>query len=131
MKVCRLGPKTRALAGFLPTSIPWTRTDEGALPPAFGNQFESRQTASASDAAREMICFARNALRKRAFLPFQSAKSDEANSSAVDAINDVFRKGTEPTQFADVNNGPKTGQFYLLDQGEEAAPKKKQEEADD
>lgn len=54
-----------------------------------------------------------------------------AREGAADAINDVFRKGTEPTQFADVNNGPKAGQFYLLDQGEETAPKKKQEEADD
>ncbi|OGW33549.1 MAG: hypothetical protein A2X58_07930 [Nitrospirae bacterium GWC2_56_14] len=55
-----------------------------------------------------------------------------AREGAVDAIDDVFRTGTEPTQFADMNNGPKAGQFYLLDQGgEEAAPKNKLEEADD
>jgi len=55
-----------------------------------------------------------------------------AREDAVDAIDDVFRTGTEPTQFADMNNGPKAGQFYLLDQGgEETAPKIKLEEADD
>jgi penicillin-binding protein 1A len=55
-----------------------------------------------------------------------------AREDAVDAIDDVFRTGTEPTQFADMNNGPKAGQFYLLDQGgEEEAPKIKLEEADD
>ena len=54
-----------------------------------------------------------------------------AREGAVDAVGDVFRKGTEPTQYADVHNGPKADQFYLLDQGEEIVPKKKQEEADD
>ncbi len=41
-----------------------------------------------------------------------------AREGAVDAITDVFRKGTEPTQYAPVNGGPKAGQFYMLDQGE-------------
>jgi membrane carboxypeptidase/penicillin-binding protein len=54
-----------------------------------------------------------------------------AREGAADAINDVFRKGTEPTQYDDMNKGPKEGQFYMLDQGEEIAPVKKQEEADD
>jgi penicillin-binding protein 1A len=41
-----------------------------------------------------------------------------AREGAVDAIPDVFRKGTEPTQYAPINGGPKAGQFYMLDQGE-------------
>ncbi len=66
------------------------------------------------------------------FLKIDPASGLLAREGAPDAINDVFRKGTEPTQYADMNNGPKAGQFYLLDQGgEEAAPKKKLEEADD
>jgi penicillin-binding protein 1A len=40
-----------------------------------------------------------------------------AREGAVDAIADVFRKGTEPTQYADVQNGQKAGNFYGLDQG--------------
>ena len=57
-----------------------------------------------------------------------------AREGSPDAINDVFRKGTEPTQFAPVNGGPKAGQFYMLDQGEgdfTLIKKKKAEEADD
>ena len=65
------------------------------------------------------------------FLKIDPVSGLLAREGAVDAINDVFRKGTEPTQYADVNKGPKAGQFYLLDQGEAVAPKKKQEEADD
>ncbi len=66
------------------------------------------------------------------FVKIDPASGLLAREDAADAVNDVFRKGTEPTQFADVNNSPKAGQFYLLDQGEEAAPvKKKQEEAED
>jgi penicillin-binding protein 1A len=41
-----------------------------------------------------------------------------AREDAVDAITDVFRKGTEPTQYAQPKGGPKAGQFYMLDQGE-------------
>ena len=41
-----------------------------------------------------------------------------AQEDAPDAVNDVFRKGTEPTQFAETKKGPKAGQFYMLDQGE-------------
>jgi penicillin-binding protein 1A len=41
-----------------------------------------------------------------------------AREGAADAIPDVFRKGTEPTQYAPVSGGPKSGQFYMLDQGE-------------
>ena len=38
---------------------------------------------------------------------------------------DVFRKGTEPTQFADKNTPAATGQFYNVDQGGEDTTKKK------
>lgn len=41
-----------------------------------------------------------------------------AQEGAPDAIADVFRKGSEPTQVAKAKNGPKAGQFYMLDQGE-------------
>ena len=57
-----------------------------------------------------------------------------AREGAADAITDVFRKGTEPTQLAPVNGGPKAGQFYMLDQGEgdfQLMKKKKAEEAED
>jgi penicillin-binding protein 1A len=49
-----------------------------------------------------------------------------AREGAADAINDVFRKGTEPTQYADVQNGQRAGNFYGLDQGvpEETTKKK-------
>ncbi len=40
-----------------------------------------------------------------------------AREGAADAIADVFRKGTEPTQYADVQNGQTAGHFYGLDQG--------------
>jgi penicillin-binding protein 1A len=50
-----------------------------------------------------------------------------AREDSVDAIVDVFRRGTEPTQYADVKKGPRTGQFYMLDQGGQIEiPKKKQ-----
>ncbi|NTW59721.1 MAG: hypothetical protein HGA43_11215, partial [Nitrospirae bacterium] len=41
-----------------------------------------------------------------------------AREGAADAYLDVFRKGTEPTQYAETKKGPKAGQFYMLDQGE-------------
>lgn len=46
------------------------------------------------------------------------------------AIADVFRRGTEPTQYADVaNNNPRRGQFFNLDQGGQIqSPKNKQVE---
>jgi len=48
-----------------------------------------------------------------------------ARDGQADAITDVFRKGTEPTQYAD-KSGQKTDKFYLFDQGstEDAAKKK-------
>ncbi len=48
-----------------------------------------------------------------------------AREGQADAINDVFRRGTEPVQYADKERR-NTGQFYLLDQGDavEAPPKK-------
>jgi penicillin-binding protein 1A len=50
-----------------------------------------------------------------------------ARDDSADAILDVFRRGTEPTQYADVKRGPRTGQFYMLDQGGQIeTPKKKQ-----
>ncbi len=49
-----------------------------------------------------------------------------ARDDAPNAITDVFRRGTEPTQYADTKTGPKSGQFYGIDQGgTEALPKKK------
>lgn len=55
-----------------------------------------------------------------------------AREGAVDAIPDVFRKGTEPTQYAETKGGPKAGQFYMLDQGEgDFTLIKKAEEAED
>ncbi len=44
-----------------------------------------------------------------------------ARDGAANAINDVFRRGTEPTQYADVKSGPRSGQFYGIDQGGPAA----------
>lgn len=41
-----------------------------------------------------------------------------AREGAADAYLDCFRKGTEPTMFAETKNSPKAGQFYMLDQGE-------------
>lgn len=42
------------------------------------------------------------------------------------AIEDVFRKGTEPTQYAETKKGPKPGQLFIYDQGDYTeAPKKK------
>jgi penicillin-binding protein 1A len=56
-----------------------------------------------------------------------------AREDAADAVDDVFRKGTEPTQYAQTKGGPKAGQFYMLDQGEGdfTLIKKKAEEAED
>ena len=58
-----------------------------------------------------------------------------AQEGAPDAVNDVFRKGTEPTQYAEAKKGPKAGQFYMLDQGEGdfllMKKKKAMEEAND
>jgi len=41
-----------------------------------------------------------------------------AREGAAEVYPDVFRKGTEPTQYAETKKGPKAGQFYMLDQGE-------------
>lgn len=50
-----------------------------------------------------------------------------AREDSADAIPDVFRRGTEPTQYADVRTGPRTGQFYMLDQGGQIeSPKNKE-----
>ncbi len=48
-----------------------------------------------------------------------------ARDGQTDAITDVFRKGTEPTQYADIN-GKKTDKFYLFDQGGAENETKKQ-----
>jgi penicillin-binding protein 1A len=40
-----------------------------------------------------------------------------AREGAADAITDVFRKGTEPTQYADKAGQQKPGRFYEADQG--------------
>jgi penicillin-binding protein 1A len=40
-----------------------------------------------------------------------------APDGAADAYLDAFRKGTEPTKFAETKKGPKAGQFYMMDQG--------------
>ncbi len=40
-----------------------------------------------------------------------------ARDGAPNAIPDVFRRGTEPTQYADTKTGPKSGQFYGIDLG--------------
>ena len=40
-----------------------------------------------------------------------------AREEATDAITDVFIKGTEPTQYADINTGPKIRHLYNADQG--------------
>jgi membrane carboxypeptidase/penicillin-binding protein len=40
-----------------------------------------------------------------------------APDGAADAYLDAFRKGTEPTKYAETKKGPKAGQFYMLDQG--------------
>ena len=48
-----------------------------------------------------------------------------AREGAADAITDVFRRGTEPTQYADTTKKQKAD-FYSLDQGDAAVvPKKK------
>jgi penicillin-binding protein 1A len=48
-----------------------------------------------------------------------------ARDDQPDATLDYFRRGTEPTQYADSQKGPKASQFYLLDQGGDVTPKKK------
>jgi penicillin-binding protein 1A len=58
-----------------------------------------------------------------------------APDGAADAYLDAFRKGTEPTKYAETKKGPKAGQFYMLDQGEGdfllMKKKKAMEEAND
>ncbi len=56
-----------------------------------------------------------------------------AKEGSADAIQDVFRKGTEPTQYAETQMGQKANQFYMLDQGDGdfTLKKKTQEEAED
>ncbi|HUI46147.1 MAG TPA: PBP1A family penicillin-binding protein [Nitrospirota bacterium] len=48
-----------------------------------------------------------------------------AREGQADAITDVFRRGTEPTQYADINR-KKTDKFYLFDQGGSENATKKQ-----
>ncbi len=49
-----------------------------------------------------------------------------ARDGQPDAVNDVFRKGTEPTKFAEKKMQPGSGTFYGLDQGgpQDTTPKK-------
>jgi penicillin-binding protein 1A len=57
-----------------------------------------------------------------------------ARDGAEDAYLDAFRKGTEPTQYADAKKGPKANQFNVLDQGDgdfTLTKKKKAEEVED
>ena len=56
-----------------------------------------------------------------------------AKEDAPDAVQDVFRKGTEPTKYAETRGGAKAGQFYMLDQGDGdfTLKKKLQEEVTD
>jgi penicillin-binding protein 1A len=54
-----------------------------------------------------------------------------AREGESEAITDVFRKGTEPTQYADAKKGQKTGQFYMLDQGSPVETTKKKQEMDE
>jgi hypothetical protein len=54
-----------------------------------------------------------------------------AREDAADAIEDVFRKGTEPTQYPDAKKGQKAAQFYMLDQGGPVETTKKKTEADE
>ncbi len=48
-----------------------------------------------------------------------------ARDGASNAISDVFRRGTEPTKYADTATGPKSGQFYGIDLGGPADATKK------
>ncbi len=54
-----------------------------------------------------------------------------AREGEADAVTDVFRKGTEPTQYDDAQKGHKSGQFYMLDQGSPAETMKKKIEMDE
>ena len=54
-----------------------------------------------------------------------------AREGAPDAVSDVFRKGTEPTQYADAKKGQKAGQFYMIDQGSPVETTKKKQEMDE
>ncbi len=54
-----------------------------------------------------------------------------AREGEADAVNDVFRKGTEPTQYADAKKGQKAGQFYMLDQGSPVETTKKKTDIDE
>jgi penicillin-binding protein 1A len=54
-----------------------------------------------------------------------------ARENAADAIDDVFRKGTEPTQYADAKKGQKAAQFYMLDQGSPVETTKKKIDPDE
>ncbi len=49
-----------------------------------------------------------------------------ARDGQPDAVNDVFRKGTEPTQFSDKSTQQQQRRFYDYDQGgpEDTTPKK-------
>ena len=48
-----------------------------------------------------------------------------ARPDATDAVMDVFRRGTEPTQFAEQKTQQRSGQLYNVDQGGEDTSKKK------
>jgi hypothetical protein len=52
-----------------------------------------------------------------------------ARDGAVDAITDVFRRGTEPTQYADT--AKKGTGFYDIDQGDGGAAQKKKIDPDE
>src|SRR5512143_3418515 len=54
-----------------------------------------------------------------------------AREGASDAIEDVFRKGTEPTQYTEAKKGQKAAQFYMLDQGSPVETTKKKIEVDE
>ena len=54
-----------------------------------------------------------------------------AREGEPNAVSDVFRRGTEPTQYADAKKGQKAGQFYMLDQGSPVETTKKKPEMDE
>ncbi len=56
-----------------------------------------------------------------------------AKEDSADAIVDMFRRGTEPTQYAERTKPQRSGQFYVIDQGGQIeTPRKKQlEESSD
>jgi penicillin-binding protein 1A len=67
------------------------------------------------------------------FVKIDPATGLLAREGAADAYLDVFRPGTEPTKYASQEGSVKSGQFYMLDQGDGdlTITKKKQLEAED